>query len=294
MARPGASPETRAVSDEAADADISDDRDPDCPLCPGNESMTPPETWADRPDGSTPDSPGWLVRSVPNLYPAVTGEGMRHEVVVTSPSHSRDIPDLGSDEVERAVRGWAERLRHFFTDDAVEFAQAFVNAGPFGGASLRHPHAQLVGLNLIPPVGEAEAASLGAADGCPICDLALTGEKIFSNDLGFAACPPWSEFPYEVLIAPSGHISRFENDSDATALVTPFLVTCLRAVTVGLGIASFNVIVHTAPALAGPDGFHWHLHLYPRIGTFAGIELGAGLPVNIVDPGEATAAIRAR
>jgi len=41
-----------------------------CPFCEGREDRTPPETWADRPGGS-PDTPGWRVRAVPNLYPAL-------------------------------------------------------------------------------------------------------------------------------------------------------------------------------------------------------------------------------
>ena len=48
-----------------------------CPFCEGHEDRTPPETWADRPGGGAPDSPGWRVRAVPNLYPALaqTEEG---------------------------------------------------------------------------------------------------------------------------------------------------------------------------------------------------------------------------
>lgn len=42
-----------------------------CPFCEGREEKTPAELYALRPDGGEPDSPGWLVRSVPNLYPAL-------------------------------------------------------------------------------------------------------------------------------------------------------------------------------------------------------------------------------
>ena len=47
-----------------------------CPFCPGNESKTPPEIQAYRPNpnGGPPpqrDTPGWTVRVVPNLYPAL-------------------------------------------------------------------------------------------------------------------------------------------------------------------------------------------------------------------------------
>src|SRR3954451_18134579 len=42
-----------------------------CPFCEGREDRTPPETWADRPGGGAADTPGWRVRAVPNLYPAL-------------------------------------------------------------------------------------------------------------------------------------------------------------------------------------------------------------------------------
>jgi UDPglucose--hexose-1-phosphate uridylyltransferase len=47
-----------------------------CPFCEGSEERTPPETWAIRPGGGEPDSPGWAARSMPNLYP-VLGEAPR-------------------------------------------------------------------------------------------------------------------------------------------------------------------------------------------------------------------------
>lgn len=42
-----------------------------CPFCEGREDRTPPEVWADRPEGGEADTPGWRVRSVPNLYPVL-------------------------------------------------------------------------------------------------------------------------------------------------------------------------------------------------------------------------------
>ena len=41
------------------------------PFAEGHEDRTPPELYAVRPGGGPPDSPGWTVRVVPNLYPAL-------------------------------------------------------------------------------------------------------------------------------------------------------------------------------------------------------------------------------
>ncbi len=63
-----AAPSARSSSSASARAGA---RAEDCPFCEGREDRTPPETWADRPGGGAADSPGWRVRAVPNLYPAV-------------------------------------------------------------------------------------------------------------------------------------------------------------------------------------------------------------------------------
>jgi UDPglucose--hexose-1-phosphate uridylyltransferase len=42
------------------------------PFADGNEDRTPPELYALRPGGGPANSPGWKVRVVPNLYPALT------------------------------------------------------------------------------------------------------------------------------------------------------------------------------------------------------------------------------
>ena len=62
-ARPGAWAEVegRPPIDPASD-----------PFAEGHEDRTPPELFALRPEGGAPDTPGWRVRVVPNLYPALS------------------------------------------------------------------------------------------------------------------------------------------------------------------------------------------------------------------------------
>jgi UDPglucose--hexose-1-phosphate uridylyltransferase len=157
----------------------------DCPFCEGHEDRTPPETWADRPGGGPPDSPGWRVRAVPNLYPAVAEpkeEGDRpedetgfsasadplraaargaepdlfsslpatghHEVIIHSPEHRISLGELSDEELRAAVAGWRTRMRALSVDSA--YLQLIVNEGRDAGASLEHSHAQLYGLGFVP------------------------------------------------------------------------------------------------------------------------------------------------
>jgi UDPglucose--hexose-1-phosphate uridylyltransferase len=77
-------------------------RSENCPFCEGREDKTPPETWADRPGGGEPDTPGWRVRAVPNLYPAVAGDAGEAEDAV---------PGAGDDSGESGISAAADPLR---------------------------------------------------------------------------------------------------------------------------------------------------------------------------------------
>ncbi|TMK97114.1 MAG: DUF4921 family protein [Actinobacteria bacterium] len=180
--RPGGAP---GLSPEfAADAGIHRARDP---FAEGNEQLTPPELYALRPDGGAPDSPGWSVRVVPNLYPALSpsdpghGEGGSavqappaavaaeasgsgrpgaaaelllsrpaigaHEVIVNAPEPVYSLAELPLEQVHAAVEVWRERMR---THAASAYVQLIVNERREAGASLPHTHAQLYALDFVP------------------------------------------------------------------------------------------------------------------------------------------------
>ncbi len=62
----------RSDRPEAMGAPEREVRGPEgCPFCEGHEDRTPPELFAIRPEGEGADTPGWQVRSVPNLFPAL-------------------------------------------------------------------------------------------------------------------------------------------------------------------------------------------------------------------------------
>ena len=158
-----------------------------CPFCEGHESDTPPELDADRPDGSAPDGPGWLTRSVPNLYPALVPEEDvesgkdaeseagafastadpllassrsaepdmfasrpaigHHDVVINSPRHIQSIGQLEPAELEVVVAAWRRRMNA--RADA-PYVQLILNEGPDSGASLEHSHAQIGASPFVP------------------------------------------------------------------------------------------------------------------------------------------------
>jgi UDPglucose--hexose-1-phosphate uridylyltransferase len=156
-----------------------------CPFCEGREDRTPPETWADRPGGGEPDTPGWRVRAVPNLYPALAqewdeesdgasdegvtpaGDPLRavsrgrepdlfrvtpatgfHEVIVNTPRHRTSLGELDDGELAAALAGWRARMRAHA--ERAAYVQLIVNEGREAGASLEHSHVQLYALGFVP------------------------------------------------------------------------------------------------------------------------------------------------
>ena len=269
--RPGAAARR---ADDAAGVDPAN-----CPFCEGHEDRTPPETFAIARRPRDPDSPGWLVRVVPNLYPAFE----RQEVVVHTPRHVRSIAELEADEIAAVAEAWRDRARAGLAD-GLGYLHAFVNEGREAGASLAHSHSQLAWLPERPP-----AVTVEEGDGCRVCDwlereLAAGARVVVERDGLVLLAAYAGRLPYECLLAPREHAggSAFESK-----LLPPALG--LLAGAVGRlhdleGRVALNAWVH--------NGDHWHLELLPRISVLAGLELGAGVYVNTLAPEDAAARLR--
>jgi UDPglucose--hexose-1-phosphate uridylyltransferase len=292
-----------------------------CPFCEGEEARTPPEVAAVRPGGGAADGPGWIVRSIPNRYPTLTGSEARppeplhgpfrrapgvgvHEVIVMTPEHSASLASLDPEQARSVFRFLRERVRALESQPLVAATILFENRGPESGGTLTHPHAQLVATPVLPPrlVSESEAFQEGDGPDAGYCVLERVvqsesedGSRMVSNDGVLVAFAPFaSEHPYEVWIVPRRHTSSFADASDSEvdglADLLPGILRALDAVRPG---ASYNWIVHgLRPDPRGKLGFHWHLELVPRLVRPDGFEVGGGIPVNPVSPERAADELR--
>src|ERR1700722_12114562 len=131
------------------------------PFCPGNEESTPPALETYGPEGR------WRVRVVPNLYPAFEGDepfvvanrgpvftqasaGGIHEILIFSPEHDATLGQLSQEQVELVMAALRDRLEEHASQPNLRYTQAIVNSGREAGASLEHPHGQLLGMSFIP------------------------------------------------------------------------------------------------------------------------------------------------
>jgi UDPglucose--hexose-1-phosphate uridylyltransferase len=250
----------------------------DCPFCEGREDRTPPESFAIAPDDRRPDTPGWRVRVVPNLYPALE----RQEVVVHTPRHARSLAELGDEEVA-AVAAALHARREAGRAEGFDQVLIVLNEGRAAGSSLPHSHSQLFWLREAPPEIAQELPQL-REESCALCGILRDGEALEIAVRGDATllAAPGGRAPYELLIAPRRHAADPGEDDllDAAYL----LREAIQRLHDAEGAVPLNAWFH--------GGAHWHVEVVPRLSVFAGLELGAGIYVNWLPPDEAAARLR--
>jgi UDPglucose--hexose-1-phosphate uridylyltransferase len=288
--------------------------DPDSdPFAEGHEHQTPPELYAVRPGGGPPDTPGWTVRVVPNLYPALSASSQpperdahqdlfwsgpargAHEVIINSPLPVTSLAELTVEQVAGATAVWRERMREH-ADSA--YVHLIVNERREAGASLPHTHAQLYALDFVPAAVARERERFGAyatrtMGGNLLGDLVQEEvrrrERIVAIDEETVLMTSYAGgVPFQLLIAPRTPRMRFEDDGPAGA---PMLHDALSRLARRLGSSPpVNLWVRTAPR--GAEHFCWRIDILPRLTYLAGLELGAGVHLNIVTPEQAAAELR--
>ena len=205
------------------------------------------------------------------------------------------------------VRTWRDRVRALEQDPGCAYVQLFKNHGRNAGASLSHPHSQIVGLPVVPArIGEEieAAARFRAVHGeclsCRVLEEEIDdGRRVILDEAGFVATAPFaSRFPYEVRLEPRGHPGRFAELEDVRAgSLARRLRTVLGRLRRSLGDPPFNLLLRQAPAPGRggrPDeevaaSFHWRIEILPILARAAGFEWGTGIHINPVAP-EAAAA----
>lgn len=280
-----------------------------CPFCPGNEEATPPALETTDAGGS------WTLRVIPNRYPAFEGDDTFavqnlgpvhvqaeasgiHEVFVYSPEHADGLHLLSDSQVAAMMQALKRRFIDHAASPNVRYTQAIVNHGREAGASLAHPHGQLLGLPFVPgEILDEERAFARFAGGCLLCttieaEVSTAERVVLENDDVVVVCPFWSGAPYELLILPREHSLHLQDASDtALEAVGRGLRDAIALLHRSLGDVAFNLGIHTSPHHHTGE-YHWHVHVWPNLVTQAGFERGTGVMINIVAPEDAAAQLR--
>ena len=290
-----------------------------CPFCEGREDRTPPELFTVGRNGTAPNTPGWKVRVVSNKFPALriegdtdrSQEGMftrmdgvgAHEVIIETPDHATHLGLLPLDHVANVIRAYLDRYRDLRGDARFEYALLFRNHGRTAGASLSHPHSQLIALPVVPKRAREELESaeryFGRQAQCIFCAMiaqeVTTRQRVVWEDDHFIALVPYAaRFPFEVWILPRAHQADFAALTPETVLpLARALRETLYRLHTSLSNPPYNFIIHSMPYREGVEhSYHWHIEIFPRLTQVAGFEWGSGFYINPVVPEEAARYLR--
>jgi len=290
-----------------------------CPFCVGNEAKTPPEILAYRSNGSGPNAPGWIVRVVPNKFPALgiegqlnrQGEGLfdkmngigAHEVIIETPEHEQTLASMPDRRVEDVLWAFRDRMLDLKKDKRFRYILIFKNHGAPAGASLEHAHSQLIALPIVPKRVIEEVAGcknyFSYKERCIYCDIIRqeleSGVRVIAESPDFVTLAPYApRFPFEAKILPKQHESAFENSpSHLYENLAKALKNLLIRMEVVLEKPAYNFVLHTSPVPeANNDYYHWHIEVMPKLTKVAGFEWGTGFYINPTPPEEAAKFLR--
>ena len=290
-----------------------------CPFEAGNEASTPPEILSYRKAGSRPNEPGWWVRVVPNKFPALKiegtmdkrGEGMydmmngigAHEIIIETPNHDEEMALMPEMQINEVLWAWRDRIVDLARDKRFKYVMVFKNKGAQAGASLQHPHSQIIALPIVPLSVQEELT--GALqyyeykDRCVFCDLIqqeLSDRKrVVEDSERFISVVPFAQrFPFETWILPKQHESDYTRTTRNDSLeLAGLLKRTLQRLRGALDDPPFNLILHMAPLnTEGLPHYHWHIEIMPRVTRTAGFEWGTGFYINPTIPEETTQFLR--
>lgn len=262
----------------------------------------------------------WFVQIVKNKYPALThhlkkcplllrdgiytkmsGMGF-HEVIITRP-HARSLSHFSVKEAELVVRAYQKRMSDLFKEKCLKYILVFQNHGEEAGASVFHPHSQLMALPIVPPdVGRSLDGAWkfyhrhGKCAHCLIVSQELKQKVrvVYRNNSFVVLAPYASHTSFELRIFPLQHQARFETISARDRMFcADALTTALRKLYKGLKNPPYNFFIHTAPR--DPKHFkyyHWHIEILPKMSKLAGVELGTGIEIIAISPEEAADYLR--
>lgn len=285
-----------------------------CPFCTGNEELDL-ETERIPPKHDVP----WQVRTVFNRYPALlnkedltrTFDGVQrwisgvgyHEVLVEHPLHNTTLALMSPAEIAVALEMFYNRGWSLQNDSRVEQIIYFKNHGERAGASLTHPHSQIVGLPVVPnnirQRTEEARRYFDDTGQCVFCvmlkdELAREKRLVAVNEYFAAFVLYAAPSPFYIWILPRRHsVSFLYTDQEERMHLADVLGRVLRQVYVGLRDPAYNLIIRSAPVKElNSDYLHWYLAVVPRLSRTAGFELGSGMFINPTLPEECAEYLR--
>ncbi len=236
-----------------------------------------------------------------NLYQTVNAVGF-HEVVVTR-DHEKQLAQFSLKQVKEVIDVYQERYLDLMKKDFVNHISIFHNHGFEAGASIAHPHSQIITTPLVDV--DVQRALLSSEKHyktnrkCVYCQMNEWERKvkkrvIFENEKFLAICPFASKSAFQIIVSPKSHLSYFEKTTEKEKeQLTEAFGAALKKLYKGLDDPPYNFYLHTAPCDGKQyDYYHWHWTILPKTATWAGFELGARMEISTIRPEKAAEYLR--
>lgn len=258
----------------------------------------------------TKEDGDWSLAVIPNKFPAFTrgrapkdlsdgpyfamsGAGY-HEIIITKDSE-KSIALLELWQVAEVVDAYHERYLALMNKKSVNYIQIIHNHGREAGASIAHPHSQLMAIPVVSPYLELELRGSelyyknNRHDVYGVIaefEMAEKDRLVFENEHFIVFCPFASRGAFELCVLPKSSSPYFERiTEDEKFSLAEALQKALYSLWKGLANPAYNFYLHTAPC----DGkeyphYRWHMEILPKTGTWGGFELSTGIEVSTIEP----------
>lgn len=295
----------------------------DCPFCRIETQESPTLVMIEdgrvilKPQEKIPKN--WTTVIIPNKYPAFLpnekletrkeGKFYRiinavgfHEVVITK-DHHKHLGILPVAKVKQVIDAYQTRYLELKEKDFVNYIAIFHNHGKEAGASIYHPHSQIITTPLL-DIDLKRALSNSETyyrkhRRCIYCEMnkwerTVKKRIIFENRNFAVICPFASKMAFQMIISPKKHFSYFENITESLKWdLAEAVKVSLHKLYKGLGNPAYNLYLHTAPS----DGkkypfYHWHFTILPKTSVHAGFELGVHMEISVIEPEKAAEYLR--
>jgi UDPglucose--hexose-1-phosphate uridylyltransferase len=291
-----------------------------CPFCNIKGQGKPTLIFArgKKTDLNGPILKDWTCAVIPNKFPAFSksdtlnerkegpfrmmdGVGF-HEIVVTR-DHKKQIFQLSIAEIKEVISAYQERYLDLMNEKFVSYISIFHNQGREAGASITHPHSQIIALPLVDSdlMSSIKGSEKYFNDNkrCVHCDMIEWDRKegsriIFENEEFVVLVPFASRVAFETRIYPKVHHAYFERiTEDQKNYFAQAFKVAMKKIHKGLNDPAYNFFIHTAPSDGKDYGhYHWHLEILPKTSIWAGFELGAGIEISTIRPEDAAEYLR--
>ena len=290
-----------------------------CPMCPGNEHMTPPAVLLYLKHGKavkkTKDKDGkrrkdWLIRCVPNLFPAFSPPKQEltehfkrssnlapalghHEVIIESPNHDEHPANAKISQLNLVINAYKDRLRTLSAKPYVRYVSIFRNHGLEAGASLSHAHSQVIATPFIPKTPEEELKASRSFwkqnRKCVFCEIIKKEQhepRLIMQNTSFIVFAPYASVnPMEFWILPKKHqATLLQMTPKETRTFAETLKTSLNALKQLVNDPPYNYGFHLSTDKNARQHYHWHLEVYPKLAIWAGFEKSTGVYINTITP----------